>query len=149
MPEESQLRRINRSEFDCNPRAFWRAAAQRLDAANFLLETEMYLDAAYLAGYVVECSLKTLILERTPLTKRAVACRELTSGARCHNFDVLSGLLKLRGCSIPSEVMNCLEVLNDEWRTDLRYVGTFIPQREAEQFIKRARLVHDWVKRSR
>jgi hypothetical protein len=31
----------------------------------------------------------------------------------------------------------------------LRYVGTFIPQREAEQFIKRARLVHDWVKRSR
>ena len=80
MPAESQLRRINRSEFDCNPKAFWRAASQRLEAANLLLESGIFLDAVYLAGYAVECALKALILERTPAARRREVCRDLTSG---------------------------------------------------------------------
>jgi HEPN domain-containing protein len=148
MAQESVLRRITQAEFDCNPRAFRRAAVQRLEAARFLLDSEAFLDAVYLAGYVVECALKALILERTPVSKRGEACRELTSGARAHNFDVLSGLLKVKGCTIPDEIEECLASLADQWRTDLRYVGTFVPRREAERFIDQVRSVYEWMQRS-
>jgi hypothetical protein len=41
-------------------RDFQRAAAQRLTTAEFLLLHRYNLDAMYLAGYTVECSLKDL-----------------------------------------------------------------------------------------
>ncbi len=148
MPEESRLRKINRSEFDCSSKAFWRAASQRLQAANLLLESEVFLDAVYLAGYVVECAMKALILKRTPAAERRGLCEELTSGARAHNLDVLSGYLRAKGCSIPVNIRKLLDILNDEWRTDLRYIGAVIPGREAEQFIERVRTVYAWVGRS-
>jgi HEPN domain-containing protein len=47
-------------------RLFERIAEQRLAAAELLLEHQFYLDAVYLAGYTVECSLKALILRWTP-----------------------------------------------------------------------------------
>jgi hypothetical protein len=38
---------------------FWRAALQRLAAAEFLLDSEQFrLEAMYLAGYAVECAMK-------------------------------------------------------------------------------------------
>lgn len=40
------------------------APEQRLLAAEFLLKHEFYLDAVHLAGYTVECALKTLYLAR-------------------------------------------------------------------------------------
>lgn len=148
MPAESRLRRINRSEFDCNHKAYWRAASQRLDAANLLLDAGIFLDAVYLGGYVVECSLKALILKRTPAARRRAVCEELTAGARVHNFDVLSAMLMAKACAIPANIRKLLDSLNDEWRTDLRYVGAAIPEREAEQFIEQIRTVYDWVRGS-
>lgn len=144
----SQLRRICQAESACNPRAFWRAASQRLQAASFLLESGIYLDAVYLAGYVVECALKALILERTPAPRRRQVGEELTSGARAHNFDVLSAILRAKGCPPPPEILGFLDSLNGEWRTDLRYVGTFIPEREADHFLKRVKAVYEWVERN-
>lgn len=148
MPEESRLRKINRSEFDCNPKSFWRAASQRLQAANLLLQSDFFIDAVYLGGYVVECALKALILERTPAARRREVCRELTSGSRSHNFDVLIASLRARGCSPPRKVSGFLNSLNEEWSTDLRYTGALIPEREAEQFLERVKSVYEWVHRS-
>jgi hypothetical protein len=54
--------------------------------------------------------------------------------------------LKVKRCVIPARVVACLESLNDQWDTSLRYVGTFIPRREAEQFMRSVRIVHEWVK---
>ena len=64
MSEEQRLKKIASSPFTCDPKAFWRAATQRLETATFLLESgsRKHLDAVYLAGYVVECALKALIL---------------------------------------------------------------------------------------
>ena len=45
---------------------FVKAAAARLSAADVLLDNSKYLDATYLAGYVVECSLKALLLSYVP-----------------------------------------------------------------------------------
>jgi hypothetical protein len=50
-------------------RRFHRAAAQRLTAAEFLLNNHFHLEAVYIGGYVVECALKALALRRTPATK--------------------------------------------------------------------------------
>lgn len=148
MPQDSLLKRICQEKFECQPWAFRRAASQRLQATNLLLESNSFLDAVYLAGYVVECSLKALILERTPAAKRPDICLELTTGARSHNFDVLSGILRAKGCPPPRDVMAILDVLSDEWRTDLRYLGSIIPEREARLFLERVRAVHRWVEGS-
>lgn len=131
-------------------KAFWRAATQRRETAAYLVRSDsrMYLNADYLAGYVVECASKSLILEKTPKSERREVLDELTSGARAHNFDVLSRMLRMKGCSPPPEIRESLVSLNEEWRTDLRYVGALITYREAEQFLRRVNAVCEWVQRS-
>jgi len=132
-----------------SPKSYRRAATQRLDAAKFLLKnSSYYLDALYLAGYAAECSLKALILERTPKSKWAATCEEIGSGAKAHNFDFLKGILNRRQCSIPDEIGESLEVVKREWITNLRYVGALIPFREAEVFIELVALIDQWAERS-
>ena len=48
------------------PRDFLKVAIQRLTTAEILLREKLTLDAQYLGGYTVECSLKALILHWTP-----------------------------------------------------------------------------------
>ena len=79
MPEEQLLKKLVQSGFSCDPKAFWRAASERLVTARLLLESRRHLDAVYLAGYVVEFALKALILDRTPARERPATCQELTS----------------------------------------------------------------------
>ena len=64
-------------------RDFQRAAAQRLNAAETLLREKLTLDAQYLSGYAVECSLKALILELTPDSSKADKLKEITAGRKC------------------------------------------------------------------
>jgi hypothetical protein len=132
-------------------KSFWRAATQRRDTAAYLLKSESsytYLDAVYLGGYAAECALKSLILKRTPKSKRPAVLDELTSGARAHNFDVLIWMLRERGCSPPRDFRAHLDSLSEEWRTDLRYVGALISLTEAEQFMERVDAVCMWAQRS-
>jgi HEPN domain-containing protein len=131
-------------------KAFWRAATQRRNTAAYLLKSESgdrYLDAVYLAGYAAECALKSLILQETPKSERRAVLEELTTGARAPNFDVLSRLLRMRGCSPPQDIREYLVSLNEEWRTDLRYVGASISLREAERFLARVNAVYEWAQR--
>jgi len=58
-------------------RDFQRVAAQRLISAETLLREKLTLDAQYLGGYAVECSLKALILEQTPESQRLEKLRLL------------------------------------------------------------------------
>ena len=74
-------------------RDFQRAAAQRLNAAETLLREKLTLNAQYLGGYATECSLKALILELTPDSKKADKLREITAGAKMHRPEILLGEL--------------------------------------------------------
>ena len=47
-------------------RDFQKAAAQRLTTAETLLREKLTVDAQYIGGYTVECTLKALIMELTP-----------------------------------------------------------------------------------
>jgi hypothetical protein len=51
-------------------RAYRRAASQRREAAVILMRHSKHLDAVYLGGYAVECSLKALLLARMPQRQR-------------------------------------------------------------------------------
>ena len=66
-------------------RDFLKAALQRLDVAVEIMGIlRRSLEAQYIGGYSVECSLKALILERTVAADRPSTLQRLTHGARHH-----------------------------------------------------------------
>src|SRR3954469_12675943 len=85
-------------------RDFQKVAGQRLTTAETLLREKLTLDAQYIGGYTVECSLKALILHRTPDPDKAEVLKLITSGARMHRADVLLGKLRDLGVELPLEI---------------------------------------------
>ena len=72
------------------PRDFLKVALQRLTAAEEIMETlRLTLEAQYIGGYSVECSLKALILEKTPPNDRPDMLDRLTRGATYHRAEIL------------------------------------------------------------
>src|SRR4051794_39442863 len=102
-------------------RDFQKAALQRLTTAEFLLENRYNLDAMYLAGYTVECALKALILESTPVADRAEMRKLISSGKKMHNLEILGGILKDLGRPIPLELVKRFR--RSGWSTALRYAA--------------------------
>lgn len=149
MAKGGRLKQVAEAEFTCDSRSFWSAATYRFGTARFLLDSQSgrHLDAVDLAGYVVECSLKALILTRTPRGCRGELCVELTTGARSHGFLYLRRTLRTKGCAPSPQIRDGLGSLEKEWGTNLRYVGALIPLREAESFLRRVTSVYDWVER--
>lgn len=144
------IRRIVKAGVECSPKSYRRAATQRLDTARFLLKNFNYnLDAVYLAGYAAECSLKALILDRTPKKNWAARCQEISSGAKAHNFDFLEEILRRTRGSIPDEIVKSLNVVRLAWMTSLRYLGAIIPYPEAEYFIKHVVSICEWAERGK
>ena len=69
-------------------RKFYRVAYQRFEEAEVLFEAGYYIGAVHLAGYAVECMLKTLILEATPERDHAVVEAEFR-GQSAHDYEWL------------------------------------------------------------
>ena len=106
---------------------------QRLVAVEFLLEKELYFEAVYLGGYVIECSLKAVILGRVPPRDRVAYATRYFRGAAAHNFHALRMRLAEHGAEVPGDLLR--EMSKYRWSTDLRYeVGVF-HRAEARQFI--------------
>jgi HEPN domain-containing protein len=124
-------------------RDFQRAAGQRLTTAQFLLDNRYNLDAMYLAGYTVECSLKALILELTPAPDRTKTFKKISSGKKMHEPEVLGMLLKDLGKPIPLKLVKRFR--RSGWSTALRYESGRTDTGETRSFLKTAKAVHDWV----
>ena len=120
-------------------RDFHQAALQRLEAAQCLLFGKFNLDAHYLGGYTIECSLKALILKVTPDGDRAEMLRRITSGARMHRFEVLVGLLREMGLALPLVIAKRRRLF--EWTTELRYETGRRDTGETTAFLKTARSI--------
>ncbi len=71
-----------------------KAADQRFVAAETLHRAKLTLDAQYLGGYTIECTLKALILELTPAAKKAEKLVRISSGKKMHKPEVLIDELK-------------------------------------------------------
>lgn len=126
-------------------RDFQKAAAQRFTAAQNLFENGFNLDARYLVGYTVECSLKALILHRTPDPDKAGKLREISSSARMHRPEVLLGELRTFGIALPLEIAR--RMWRFDWRTDLRYETGHRDTGETKAMLKTAKDIYDWVER--
>jgi HEPN domain-containing protein len=124
-------------------RDFQKAALQRLTTAEFLLNNGYNLDAVYLAGYTIECSLKALILKMTPVSVRSAKLKSISSGSRMHNPEILKNELKQLNKLIP--VRLTAKFRRFYWSTSLRYQTGRIPSAETKGFLKLAKAVYNWV----
>src|SRR5437762_13244145 len=87
------------------PRDFLKVALQRLTAAELIMEfLRLTLEAQYIGGYSVECSLKALVLEKIAEADRAALLDRLTHGATYHRAEVLLDRLRERGVSLTVEI---------------------------------------------
>lgn len=124
-------------------RDFQKAARQRLTTATFLLEKGYTLDAMYLAGYTIECTLKALILKLTPVRKRPEMLRKISSGKMMHDPETLNGILKDRKNPLPLALVEKLR--KSGWSTDLRYESGRRDTEKTRSFLRTAKEVYDWV----
>lgn len=126
------------------PRDFWKVALQRLTAAEEIMETlRLTLEAQYIGGYSVECSLKALILEKTHDPDRPVVLDQLTKGAKSHRAEVLLDRLRERGISLTPELAKRMRRF--DWTTDLRYETGRKDTGETYGLLRTARAIYDWV----
>jgi len=122
-------------------RDFQRAAAQRLTTAEFLLKYGYTLDAMYLAGYAVECTLKALILQATPVKDRQKTLRKISAGKKMHEPEILGSILKDLGRSIPLDLVKRFR--RSGWSTALRYETGRKDTGETRGFLRTAKRTID------
>jgi len=71
---------------------FFKAGLQRLNAAEALYDIGgLELDALYLGGYAIECSMKAMILKNVPHSKRQQFLKHF-SGQTAHDIEFLKHL---------------------------------------------------------
>lgn len=124
-------------------RDFQKVAGQRLTAAETLLREKLTLDAQYVGGYTVECSLKALIMQLTPGADKPDKLKQITAGAKMHRPDVLLGELRVLGILLPLELAKRMRRF--DWTTDLRYETGRRDTGETVAFLKTAKAIYDWV----
>lgn len=101
-------------------RDFLRVALQRRDVAVEIMDIlRRSLEAQYIGGYSVECSLKALILERTAEADRQSMLQQLTHGATYHRPEVLLGRLRELGIALTPDLARRMRRF--DWTTGLRY----------------------------
>ena len=123
---------------------FYRAAKQRFEDAEFLLDVDRTTAAVYLSGYSVECILKALILGAVPSAQEAEILA-LFRGARAHDYDWLLRLYAERGgASLPPDVIPHLARVNT-WSTDMRYSPGTIALRDAKAFLDSSVEILTWA----
>jgi HEPN domain-containing protein len=124
-------------------RDFQRAAGQRLTTAETLLREKLTLDAQYIGGYTVECSLKALILHETPDPEKPNKLGEICRGAKWHRPEILLGELRDLGVALPLELTK--RIRRFDWTTDLRYETGRRDTGETVAFLSTAKAIYDWV----
>jgi HEPN domain-containing protein len=125
-------------------RLFYRAAYQRREDAQYLLENDRTTAAIYLAGYSVECIFKSLIVATVSDGERPGVIASFR-GRVAHDFDWLRrAYLERSGASIPLVVARNLTRVNS-WTTDLRYNPGTSKRSEAEAFLLAADNVIQWA----
>jgi hypothetical protein len=127
-------------------RKYIRAAAQRLVAVDILFSAGLYFEAVYLAGYVIECSFKAMILSRVPRRRRDEYARTRLLGRSGHDFDYLRTRLAELGAEAPGQLVR--ELRSSDWTTNLRYEVGALDRLESASFVLTARQVLHWAQRS-
>jgi hypothetical protein len=126
------------------PVSWFRAAGQRLEAANLLLDHAIYIDAAYLGGYVVECAFKGFIIARVLPAKRRKFVETRFRGQRAHDIEYLLNLARQLHAVIPIKVVERLRQCS--WSTDLRYTAGLGNRDEAIELLDAGEETLTWAR---
>jgi len=118
---------------------------QRLDAAEQIMDKlRLTLEAQYIGGYSIECSLKTLILEKTPVgAARDDLDYKLTHGATYHKKENLLARLKELGVELTPDLAKRMRRF--DWETGLRYEVGRKDTGETNGLLSTARAISNWV----
>lgn len=118
---------------------------QRFEDAQFLLIAGQRTTASvYLAGYCVECILKTLILVSATRQQRHAVLSSFR-GAKAHDFRWLRReYLRHGGSPPPREIARRFDLVNN-WTTDMRYQPRTTKRREAELFLDAVESILEWA----
>ncbi|QDU61741.1 HEPN domain protein [Planctomycetes bacterium Pan216] len=126
-------------------RLFYRCAFHRYEDAQILLKAAHTTGAVYLAGYGVECILKSLILKETPRASQKDVFGSFRGG-RAHDYDWLRTQYRQNGgAKFPREVTEAFTLIN-YWSTDLRYVPSNVRDNDADGFLSAAGKIIDWAR---
>lgn len=124
-------------------RLYYRAARQRFDDAQLLLNAGRTTGAVYLAGYTVECFLKAMILVGVAAGLRRQLLDEFR-GRRAHNIEWLGTLYRRHvDTAIPQDVARHLSRIA-LWSTDLRYATGVLNKHKADEFMKSVIAITTW-----
>jgi hypothetical protein len=126
------------------PRRFYRVAFQRLEEADVLSNAGYHIGAVYLAGYAVECMLKSLILDATPEQNHEEVEAEFR-GQRAHQYEWLRDrYAQTNAPGLPSKVNESL-VFVSTWETTLRYKPGMGNPRDADRFLTEVASILEWA----
>ena len=130
---------------------FYYAAELHFDSAAALMKVFPSLGSSlrgheivYLAGYVVECSLKALYLSRCSARRHEEVVDWLKATIK-HNLEKLKGELVKKGVAFPSEVMSHLKWVNTHWSSEMRYRVHTWSREDTTRFLKSVRSIRAWV----
>lgn len=127
---------------------FYRAAHQRIEDAAILIKNSRLTGGVYLAGYGVECILKTVILEAIDDPSRRSEIERSFRGAAGHDIERLRRqLVKESGRMIPKHVAQQLERVKT-WGIELRYKASKVSRKEATAFMSGVEDVMRWAEES-
>jgi hypothetical protein len=118
---------------------------QRFEEAEILYANDKTTGAVYLAGYGVECILKSQLQSRLPLSQQK-AHMKLFRGDKGHNLEGLKAALQRQGLSIPASLARPFRTVC-EWETDWRYYLGKIKHKEARSFLDAASEIIRWMER--
>jgi HEPN domain-containing protein len=125
-------------------RLFYRVAKERLPDARLLRESGRSTGSVYLAGYAVECILKSLVLSRLTGKSRSQMLNSFR-GVKGHNFGWLrKAYISNRGEALPEAIRTAFTRVNS-WSTELRYQALNIRQNDVESFWKAAEAILNWA----
>ncbi len=132
---------------------FRRFAVERLEDAECLLRGGRTTGAIYIAGYVIECALKALILQHTPPSAER-ATIEGFKGNKAHDLDYLRVECLNRKVPIwPRDVHKTFVLVNREWsvmnvkKGMRRYDPGRADPQDADDLVEAARAFWTWAKR--
>lgn len=129
---------------DADARKYYRVAKQRLEDAELLQreKIERYAASIYLAGYVIECVLKSLLLHTT--RKNRPEMRRALKEDFGHNLRRLHDRLTELGLSMPKNISgNLLFVAS--WSPELRYEPGPGNPTDAKKFLSCAKAIVEWA----
>ena len=126
------------------PKLFYRVAYQRLEEAEVLYKAGYYNGAVYLAGYAVECMLKTIILNSTRKSDHKTVEAEFR-GQRAHQFEWLrKRYYQTNAPQFPKETNDSL-VFVSTWETSLRYKPGVGNRDDSKRFMAEVTKILKWA----